>query len=730
MTKNSMNQNSLVLFFAFVITAFFSLGFWVLTSGCSHSTDDPENYVGSASCRECHEVFYQKWAPSHHGKAMQPFTKDFVESALTPLEEPFKIGEFSYTVDLDNMVMSEQDSSGKVEKFKFVHALGGKNLYYFLTSLGRGKLQVMPLAYNTVNGSWYDTTTSMMRHFLEDQEDEALSWRDSMLTFNTSCFGCHVSQISKNYDLETDTYKTEWREAGISCESCHGPGDAHNKAFRKAAKTGKAPKELYLNNWDGYSVEQANHACSTCHAKFSPISMSFTPGDNFYDHYDLICMEHSDFSPEGRDLGENYTFTLASMSPCVKAGKLDCVFCHTSSGRYRFATENPNGACVECHAERVKNITAHSHHPSDGNTGKCISCHMPMTSFAKMRRCDHSMRPPTPEASRLYGSKSACIICHAGKKEEWAAGFVNKWHPDSTWQKRVVYEGGLVAAARKSDWTQLPEMLEYLQNSESDAIIITSLIRLIQISADVNIWAPVLRKLAGHESPLVRSAVAVALGFNIQSDESVQVLLKFLKDERRLVRVRAVSSLSRYPWQNLDEKTQELLIKCEKEVMDMFGSMPDAWSNYYNKGNYMLDRGDPANAMKAYKTAMKLRPDVVVSFVNAAVLASRQGNLEEGIGYLRQAHSAEPEDGAVNMNLGLALAEKGDREGSMKCLRAALKDQSCRPQAAFNLAVMIGESNLDKAVNLARIAAEAQPANKQYTDAYLYYRNRKAASGR
>jgi len=293
--------------------------------------------------------------------------------------------------------------------------------------------------------------------------------------------------------------------------------------------------------------------------------MSFNPGDNFYDHYDLICLEHSDFSAEGRDLGENYTFTLASMSPCVKAGKLDCVFCHTSSGRYRFATENPNGACVKCHSERVKNIKAHSHHPTDGNTGKCIICHMPMTSFAKMRRCDHSMRPPSPEASRLYGSKSACVICHKNKKEEWAAGFVNKWHPNSTWRKRIVYQGTLIDAARKSDWKQLPEMLKFIQAPESDAIMITSLIRLIQVDPNVASWAPAFRKMIEHQSPLVRGAAA-ALALDMHAEESVQALVKCLKDECRMVRVRAVVSLSRHPWSHFDAATQELLEKGEKDI--------------------------------------------------------------------------------------------------------------------------------------------------------------------
>ena len=40
--------------------------------------------------------------------------------------------------------------------------------------------------------------------------------------------------------------------------------------------------------------------------------------------------------PDGRDLGENYTYTSWLMSPCAKSGKLDCNHCHTPSGRMRF----------------------------------------------------------------------------------------------------------------------------------------------------------------------------------------------------------------------------------------------------------------------------------------------------------------------------------------------------------------------------------------------------------
>ncbi len=104
------------------------------------------------------------------------------------------------------------------------------------------------------------------------------------------------------------------------------------------------------------------------------------------------------------------------MSPCIKAGELDCMHCHTSSGRYRFKDENHNNACLPCHEEQVANSVEHNHHEEGTEGNKCISCHMPMTSFAFMNRSDHSMRPPAPMATIKYSSPNACNLCHTDKK--------------------------------------------------------------------------------------------------------------------------------------------------------------------------------------------------------------------------------------------------------------------------------------------------------------------------
>ena len=685
-------------------------------------------YVGSTSCRACHESFYRKWEPSRHGKAMQPVTAQFVRDALTPLDAPIAVGGKRYGVDLERRQVVETAPDGRTVRYDIVHALGGKNVYYFLTPLDRGRLQVLPVAYNARDRMWYDTTGSMLRHFVA-AGDQALDWHDPMLTFNTACFGCHVSQLAKNYDAASDSYKTAWREPGISCESCHGPAERHNRLCRRLAP-GEKPKELGLLSWRTFTPEQVNSACAPCHAKMHPVTPEFAPGESFFDHFDLVCLEDRDFSADGRDLGENYTYTQWLMNPCAQRGKLDCVRCHTSSGRYRFApgvTNDVNAACTSCHADKGRRLMAHTRHPAQGAPGRCVSCHMPTTQFAAMRRSDHSQRPPCPEAADRFGSTSACILCHTDKREAWAASYVAAWHPDSRWRAKILREGDLVDAARKQAWNRLPEILAYLREKGAEPVVCTSLLRLLRGCPDAQAW-PVVRACLADPSPLVRSAAAAALSDDLRDAASVAALALAVADPVRVVRVQAAQALAAFPRRSLDAVAQERLKRAEKELFAMFLARPDDWASHYNMGNYRMAQGQPSEAMAAYQRAMQLRPDSVMPHVNAAVLASQQGRLQEAIGYLQSAWKSAPDHGAVNLNLGLALAESGDRAGAVRHLRAAMKDPPCRGQAAFNCAVLVGAENPAEAVELCRAALESEPGNARYAEALEYYR--RAEKGR
>ncbi|MHC4218236.1 MAG: multiheme c-type cytochrome, partial [Planctomycetota bacterium] len=327
-------------------------------AGCGPPGD--AQYAGSRSCRDCHERFYELWAPSHHGLAMQPLTAELARTAFVPPAEDLVVEGNAWRFECDDAGGWVRQTGAEGETRHAVdHVMGGKNVYFLLTPLERGRLQVLPVAYDVREQKWYDTTASMVRH-AAGHPDEPVAWTDPLLTFNTSCWSCHVSQRSVNYDRETDTYDSVWAEPGINCETCHGSGVEHVRVCREAGEGG-VPDDLKITSIRGFTTEQRNDTCAPCHAKAVVLSRDFAPGDRYFDHFDLTCLEDPDFYPDGRDLGENYTYTLWRMSPCVRSGRLDCIHCHTSSGRWRFA-EEPDRACLPCHAGHVNDPAAHTHH--------------------------------------------------------------------------------------------------------------------------------------------------------------------------------------------------------------------------------------------------------------------------------------------------------------------------------------------------------------------------------
>lgn len=190
---------------------------------------------GSSACRGCHPAFYKKWATSHHGLAMQPFSPALASASLTAHPEPLKIGNSTYQVFFDQSSgYVEERGANASRKLPIQHVMGGKNVFYFLTPLERGRLQVLPLAYDIQKKQWYDMAASGVRMHIGGPVDAPLPWTDSAFTFNTSCYSCHVSQLKTNYDVATDSYNSTWKEPGINCESCHNDGQAHIDQYKNS----------------------------------------------------------------------------------------------------------------------------------------------------------------------------------------------------------------------------------------------------------------------------------------------------------------------------------------------------------------------------------------------------------------------------------------------------------------------------------------------------------------
>ena len=681
---------------------------------------ETKGFAGSQSCRECHERFYELWSTSFHGLAMQPYSDALAQDKLTPQKEDVVIGAFRYRAEIgrgQGWVLEK--GPGGTKRYPMEHALGGKNVFYFLTPLEKGRLQTLPVAYDVARKEWIDMAASGVRHFPGDQRpEEPFHWKEWPYAFNTACYSCHVSQLSTHYDLKTDTYHTVWAEPGINCETCHGPSAEHNKVAREAPK-GQPLADPKIISTKTMTTEQRNHLCASCHAKTTgPLTTSYPPGGRFFDHFDLVTLENPDYYPDGRDLGENYTYTSWLMSPCVKSGKLDCMHCHTSSGRYRFKKpEDANKACLPCHEERVNSAPAHTRHEEGSAGNRCVSCHMPMTSFARMNRSDHSMLPPAPAVTMAYHSPNACNICHADKDAAWADRQVREWRPRD-YQAPLLHRASLIDAARKRDWSRREEMLHTIASPDRDDVFAASLIRLIPPASDPKI-AQTLLKASNDPSPLVRAAAVESLAM-IPSQASLQAIVGATADEARLVRIRAAAALSAYPDLKIGGEYGESIEKADAEHVASLLAWPDQWSSHYNLGNYRLNRGELKEAVSSYDRALGIEPRATMVLVNRSIAYARMGDLARSEESLQKALGASPENAAALFNMGLLKAELNDSRQAESYLKAALKNDPQMAQAAYNLCLLLALDRPQEAVGFCREAARLRPDDPKYVYALAF----------
>jgi tetratricopeptide (TPR) repeat protein len=335
-----------------------------------------------------------------------------------------------------------------------------------------------------------------------------------------------------------------------------------------------------------------------------------------------------------------------------------------------------------------------------------------------MQRSDHSMLPPTPAATIAYQSPNACNVCHQDKDAVWADKLVRSWSKRD-YQAPVLKRAALVDAARKRDWTRLPEMLAYINDPRSNEIFVTSLIRLLAHSDDPA-RLPALQKALNSSSPLVRGAAVEGLGQS-PSLELLQDIAAATADDYRLVRVRAAAAMAQFPNMKPQGKAKERYDKAIDEYLGALMARPDSWDAHYNLGNYYLGQNRPKEALEEYDIAYMHEPQSVLTLVNAAMAHAKLGETARAEEKLNQALKIAPDSGAARYNLGLVKAEQGDLPAAEKNLRAAFKADPQLAGAAYNLCIITATDRPGEALDWCKKAAVLRPQEPKYAWSLAFY---------
>lgn len=186
------------------------------------------------------------------------------------------------------------------------------------------------------------------------------------------CFGCHSPEA-----VVGDQLKLEGFNPGISCESCHGPGERHVLAARR--KDLRDPQ--IFNPGDLNALELSQEFCGACHTGFEQamvMPMQGGAGNIRFQAYRI-------FNSPGHAGVDRRVSCIACHDPHrdVERGAAgydsNCLACHVSDSKQPKTRERSANACPVAKTE-------------------CTKCHMPKVNLPEMHATftDHWIRTVRP----------------------------------------------------------------------------------------------------------------------------------------------------------------------------------------------------------------------------------------------------------------------------------------------------------------------------------------------
>lgn len=349
-------------------------------------------FVGSNTCKKCHERTYLNWRTSLHSRMMRDVKL-----------EPFaNFGDFE-----------SESKDRSFSKSDVSYTLGSQWKQMYLKK-ENNKLIVLPAQYLVDSGKW--------KSYFPDNPEK----RD----WYQECAGCHTTGFNPD--------KKRFVEMGVGCEACHGPGSNHVEA--------KPGFEIETIIQAGrLTPAQGAQICGSCHTRGRdktgdyayPFSYQKHKGEaNLRLHFEEVHPsnghESEYFWPSGESKYSNQQYLDWKKSEHAKVG-VTCTTCHSVHQRRTSLSANMDASnllnairsktrlfedqlCKSCHnAPQYRSV--HRIH----TFGNCIRCHMP--KVAKIGEAgdahSHTFRFMFPEGTIKAGGvemqPNACNSCHHHK---------------------------------------------------------------------------------------------------------------------------------------------------------------------------------------------------------------------------------------------------------------------------------------------------------------------------
>jgi tetratricopeptide (TPR) repeat protein len=686
-------------------------------------------YVGEPACTRCHEVQTKEWRQSDHARAME------VATAVTVLGD-FRNTSFTYAGITSSFFRRDgkffvrtEGPDGALHDYQITYVLGYRPLQQYLVEFPGGRLQCLGIAWDTrpqAEGGqrWFHLYPGeRVRH------EDPLHWTGQNQNWNYMCADCHSTNLRRNYDLATNSYKTTWSEINVSCETCHGPGSTHvawaedrkqrRLTGRDSTSMGLLVQGLRAMDYSGFGLGDATRvaarladrprqraeiqACAPCHSRRGPITDVPDHGKTFLDSYRPALLEDGLYYADGQIRDEVYEYGSFTQSRMYRAG-VTCSDCHNAHSLKLRGTGN--NVCLHCHLPLNYDTPKHHHHKAGTEAALCRACHMRTTKYMVVDpRYDHSMRVPRVDYSIAYGIPNACTTpCHEDKPLKWANDAVLKWY-GPTRARGNDYVGAL-AAARRRDRGAERVLRAAVLNPQFPPIARATALEALGVHLSLA-SIDALYAALGDEDALLRATAARVLE-QVPATDRWRLGSALLKDPVRLVRAWAGEALADTPGSLLANDDSAVLAAATSEAIaaeTAVGERPEA---HVNLGNLYLRQGRLQQAEAELNTALQLDPRSVPALVNLADLCRATGREAEAERHLKAAIQIEPANAPAVHALGLLYVRTNRRVEALPLLERAFELGPTDARYGYVYAVALDSQG--KTVDAVRVLTKVQQA--------------------
>ena len=654
--------------------------------------------------------------------------------------------------------------------YEILFTLGIRPLQQYLVETEGGRLQCLPIAWDSVDRRW-------LHLYPKEQilKDDPLHWTKPLQNWNFMCADCHTTNFNKNFDSKNLSYRSTFTEMKVGCQSCHGPCGEHVEMATKHNLTTRWAEDIPLGTdiLTGVEGSQIVESCAACHTRRRTLRKGTKePLEPLLNFMVPEMQDRAIYYPDGQLLDEAFEIGSFMQSKMYSKG-VGCTNCHEPhSLKLKFTG---NRLCLQCHSPTMYDTARHHFHPDSSKPGtQCVECHFPQSTYmvADPRR-DHSIRKPSPELTMKIGVPNACTQCHQDRKKEetqqWAHEHVERWYSEAR-ALRVGYSTSnpiaehyalAITAGRQGDPKALPLLTAVVRNTtERDHrdIIRASALTLLGRIAPPEQAALIIESLDDH-NPLVRLAAIESFAYQ-SSEDKLKHLSKKLDDPLLALRQESARILAEVYDRLADEK-KKVFELAAKEYVDACMALNDQAASFLNMAVFEHDRESGrrqqverwfnatvqelqrqggANAQESFAEASKTRndylrrltakplelyrqslrvdPDFIPSRINLAMLHNERGEMKEAEEQFREVLRIDPAQGDAAYSLGLLLAEEGRLNDASEMLKkaAGLRPENARIRYNLGLLLMRQEQRAEAQKEL-ESALSIEPGNVSFLHA-------------